>query len=558
MQFSLPAGYTTVTDDVDNFIRALYEHKRSGGYHAGVARRIGNVIAVPCVATLALLVIGFVRWTDLTRCPALETCGTLPGFVDSFGPPWTFRKGLALLQLAVLGVWWLYSVAMLPGYIRRARRLQAFYRAVLSIDDLTLATVTWPDIVLRLQYAAQRGAAVPQYGFVTQLRLLRHDNYWVALYADGILTPWRFCGLQLDDTRILHGVLDACLVYVCNYADFARTGSFATARQLRRRLVLVALLALAALPGLLPFVVVFHVFKSVEEFHTQRQYMGPRVFSPRARWLLREFNEPVHLLQRRLWCARAPAGEYLAYFVRPTARAVASTVVTVAGFALGVLLCLALYDENILLNVVLWDHNLLWYVGVLTLTVAGARQHIPCTEKDIATDAPSAFARVVNWTHYDPPHWRRRAHLFEVRDAFAAMYVYAGMQLLRELAALLMMPFFLLIRARGVLLDTLLAHLQSATRWHEHAGYVCVYSLFEPALLQPGSAETCGSPFVPLLPGNTLTTAGACKMTRSMVYYHVVTPHCVAPGKDEVEAMIADTPHSGDRPWCAWNNNDPS
>ncbi len=68
---------------------------------------------------------------------------------------------------------------------------------------------------------------------------------------------------------------------------------------LRRRFWWFGILNLCLMPFVLPFLVVYFVFKHAEEFQSKRDYLGPRKWSPLALWRFREFNELPHVLERR-------------------------------------------------------------------------------------------------------------------------------------------------------------------------------------------------------------------------------------------------------------------
>lgn len=526
----LPPQYKSVTDDVDEFLYHFYQHKRERGFRAGLTRRVGNLIAMPIVAILAILVIGFIDWGSLMECPTLNECGSVWDYVDTFSSPWTFRKITALLQLIFLALWWGSCLVAIPSFIRRGRKIKRFYADVLQLQDDEVSTESWATIVGRLQHVVMQHRDVPNHAFIIHLRLLRHDNFWVGVYALKMLRTWTFCTLDLSNTSVLFHLLDICILSSTFTPTFPNEGSFGHPTKVRRILVTASVLLLVFLPGLLPFFVVYYVFKHAEEFHTRRMYMGPRTFSTKARWLFREFNEMPHAFERRIGRAGEYAAAYLSYFVQPVAHAIASVVVLVAGFALGVLLTMTIIDESILLGVTLFDHNLLWYMGLLTLISAAARQAIPRADRDVSTDAPTAFWQLSDATHYYPETWRNRTHTFRVRNKIANLFPYKVRVMLIELLAIVAVPLFVIFCLKKEQLETFMVRLGRMSHPVGKAGHVCIYSTFSRETVDSEN----GAEQEPLCEDMTATL----KMSSSMVNYRLSGAHTRQPGEAQIDDLL--------------------
>jgi hypothetical protein len=68
---------------------------------------------------------------------------------------------------------------------------------------------------------------------------------------------------------------------------------------LARRFQWFGVVNLCLMPFILPFIIVYFMFKYAEEFQSKKDYLGPRMWSPLAMWKFREFNELPHVLERR-------------------------------------------------------------------------------------------------------------------------------------------------------------------------------------------------------------------------------------------------------------------
>lgn len=558
---SLPQAFRHVCTDADEFLRALYVYKREGGLAAMAIRRCGNLLVLPVIGSIVVVLIGFFDWHALARCPNLDTCGTLVDYVQPLFHPPSPRQVVALLQAAFLCLWWLGCVVALPAQLRTARRLKHFTHHVLGLRGAALVDASWTDVVERLQQLAESSSTSSSLLF--HQRLTRRDNYWTAIHALGLLRSWTVCGVALSDTLVLHHLLDVCVVSRPLSPEFAVHGQFPDIVSMRRHLQLAASAMLVAMPLMLPFLAVYFFFKLAEEFYSRRMYLGPRSFSTSSKWRCREFNEPLHALDQRLGRAAEHASDYLAFFVHPVTHAVASLVVSVSGFVLGVLMFIALVDESILLNVLLADHNLLWFLGVLTAVSTISRSGIPRAGKDVLSDAPSAFAKLAACTHYYPRAWKNREHCLAVRDEVARMYPYKLRIVLGELAGIVLVPVFVLLCMRQYHVLAFREALQNMTRASD-VGYVCVYSCFRPSVTEGESFhgayddddeddhdnedvayDVDVEDVMPMLPTGTarqrrlsLSDDGQDKMARSMMHYRLSTGDSSLQARHQVEQLL--------------------
>jgi hypothetical protein len=161
-----------------------------------------------------------------------------------------------------------------------------------------------------------------------------------------------------------------------------------------------------------------------QEFHNNRDYLGPRKWSPLALWRFREFNELPRIFEQRCGGAYAravaaaaavalmrlcqplsllrsvnasyePANVYERQFPTPVLSVVGRCVSYVTGSIVSVLLLLTLLDERILLYVRVWDRNLLWYIAVLSAVLAVSRVFVPSPEDEVLNpDGAMKKARV--------------------------------------------------------------------------------------------------------------------------------------------------------------------
>ena len=179
--------------------------------------------------------------------------------------------------------------------------------------------------------------------------------------------PWWLAPFIGSESLILTKSLEWALSYCILDPMFERetlSQTFIRDRDgLAASMVMVGATHLALLPFMLVYMLIHFFLENAQQFHAQRQYLGPRQWSPLAVWTFREFNELPHVLEERLQLSLQPANQYIRLFHNPHLVLLAQCGQYLAGSLIAVLLAVSVVDENILLFVHAQDHNLVWYLG---------------------------------------------------------------------------------------------------------------------------------------------------------------------------------------------------
>ena len=495
--------YTSLSD----ILGFLYQYKREGGLWGGITLRLGNIVVIPILTAFIVVLIGFVRWDAVMACADATLCAGLPSVLDF---TWSWRTALAVIQTAAVGLWWLAVLLTTPMYIRRAVKMHTFVTQRLRLTDVAVVNDTWST----LTHAVQVATGIPR----VQLHAahMRRDNFWVAIHAANMLQHWRVRSFQLHGTTLLRWVLNVALFDVTYSKDFSLDGTFTDARVVYTKLVLCAACMILLSPALLPFAVMYVIFRKAEEMHAQRSSLFQRVATERAAWLFREFNEPADVLDCQLALAIAAADQLAAMHKSPVAETLASMVRMVCGVCVGALLCLALIDERILVNMSLGSHNLLWYLSIAAMC-AGV-MYKRAAPLQTATQSPDELvARLRAVTHH---------RLFTDATTTAALaetyFPPLATVLLRELTAVVALPIFVLFFLRKADVAELIARLQRVTRSHGAQGAMCVYGMFDSPHLADFEDRDDFLDAIDNCIHNSDVDICHSKMQRSMVFAHIL------------------------------------
>ena len=182
--------------------------------------------------------------------------------------------------------------------------------------------------------------------------------------------PWWLAPVLGAETLILNKSLEWSLYWCILDPMFTQTDTLSNEFIKDRDGVATGMIGLGLIHVLLlPFILLYmitHFFlENAQQFHIQRQYLGPRQWSPLAVWTFREFNELPHILDDRLQLSLRPTNEYLTLFHNPHIAVLAQCGQYMCGSLIAILLAISVVDENVLMYVHALDHNLVWYLGML-------------------------------------------------------------------------------------------------------------------------------------------------------------------------------------------------
>lgn len=474
--------------DLDEFFLRIYNYYREKGFACIVMGRLAELIKIGFTVVFSTFLFGFVRWSKLLDCKNEETCGKFSAYVDAdfFAPEnrgASFWAVVAYFMLFTL--YWAWMAFSFFPSARVAWDMRRFYRDKLLITTDQLQTMTWGSVVerlLELQRSGRYRFQINKSSLSAQhiaMRIMRKENYLVAMINHAVLPFGSDVGLFSASWylgKCLEVNLQLCLLNHMFTDRFTLRRKFVTNPSLlASRFRWMGLANLLAMPFILMFMLVFFFLKHAEEFHSRKNYLGRRWWSPHMVWAIREFNELPHLFNKRLCLALPHSDSFLKQFPSPLPTVLAGGFSFLLGSVIGVLLIFTFMDESIMLYVTVWDRNLLWYMAMLSLGVAIARSFIPKPEER-AFQPNQEMQKVTTFTHYLPLRWRGKTHTYNVRDEFADMYQFKVMLFLREIACVFITPLVLAFVLPDYA-EKVVEFVDSITVHEDGVGDVCVFSL---------------------------------------------------------------------------------
>lgn len=384
------------------------------------------------------------------------------------------------------------------------RDVKDFYNQLLQVQDNELQTISWGAIVKRIlilrdqntnaiiSKESRNAADVKSKNRLNAHeianRIMRRENYMIALINKGILNP----GLTLQfpfgvSTKFLSKTLEwnlnLCIFdYIFNssgqirVAALKETNRFSLSKELRKRLVIAGILNIFLAPFLVFYYLLYSFLNSFYDIKTNPNLITAREYSPLAKWKMREYNELHHIFTKRLHLSTESAMMYVNQFPSEYKTMVMKFFAFVSGSLLTVLIILTIWDADIFLNFeVVAGKSVLFYVSAIGAVYTVCKSAIP--EENSVFDPERLLKEVSDYTHYLPKEWETRIHSEETKREFCHLYNMKMILMLKEILSLVMLPYLLMFRLPDCS-ERIVDFFREMSVHVDGLGYVCQYALF--------------------------------------------------------------------------------
>ena len=414
-------------------------------------------------------------------------------------------SGLANFLIWLFAFLWIIKVFQYVLEIRKLLYMHDFYHYLLEIPDTDIQTISWQDVVQRLM--ALRDANPATAGRVSEKhrrfigtqskqrmdahdianRLMRRDNYLIAMFNKDILDltlPIPFLKSRPLFSKTLEWNLSLCILdYVFNDQGQVRPLFLKDSRRkalcdgLRNRFMFAGVMNVICAPFIITYFMMLYFFRYFNEYQRNPSQLSSRQFTPFAEWKFREFNELWHLYERRINMSYPFASRYIDQFPKDKTIQVSRFIAFITGALASVLALASVIDPDIFLGFEITpERTVLFYLGVFGSIWAVARGVVP--EENLVFDPEYALNNVIDYTHYQPYHWRGRLHSDEVRKEFAVLYQMKVVIFLEEILSIIFTPFVLwysLPKCSERIVD----FFREFTVHVDGLGHVCSFAVFD-------------------------------------------------------------------------------
>jgi len=505
--------------DLDSFFAKLYEYFRERGFTCIVMTRVLNVVALCFVVFFSTFLLAFVDWSAVMACDSPDCDSSLLTKAHPFTGVWHGDLyGLLVLGFSIAGsMYVVLDLCRCVSEIWEFYEIKRFVNKKLDVSEREMCTILWPELVDKILKSQKEGALIVTHP-LTYLdivnRIMRKENYFLAMinlgkidfsmqqcWVGSLLCPAQqiilgdeckykgdaFHGegvpqaLTSGRNRILTKTMDwnlrfFLLNHIFDPISFKVNNSFNNVEALQRRFIYMGIINLILSPFVFMFMILYFLFKHVQEMQKNPTTVGTRTWSQLARWEIREFNELEHFFDYRINSSLPTANEFCQQFPSNVVSIVMKFIVFVCGAIASVLIVLSVYDESTLLYVKVFDRNLLFYIAFFGMAITVARPFV--VEKNAVFNPAEVYKKMLVYTHFLPTHWIGKEHTYDVYDEFQIMFPYKIAEFAYELLAVFVVPLWMIFSMPRQA-QRVVEFVREFTETVDGLGDVCCFATFD-------------------------------------------------------------------------------
>lgn len=483
--------------NLDTFIKDVYDYYLGCGMWCILMERTFHLVNVAFVAILL---------TFLTQCVDYDKIRGSQKLSQIIVPQCTRNmSGLWNLGLWLFAFYFIWKSIQYLLDLRRLLYVRDFYFYMLNIPDQDMQTITWQEVVARVMALRDQNTKTAT-SLTTEHRhflgsqskerldasdianrLMRRENYLIALFNKDLLdltVPLPFLRNRQHLSRTMEWSLMFCILdFVFDengqvnqeFLRSDRRGELSL--KLRGRFVFAGVMILILSPFVAGYLIIVYFLMYYHEIQKNPSVLSSRTYTPLAEWTFREFNELPHLFKKRLDMSHPFASHYMDQFPKIKTEMAARTIAFITGALATVLAIASVVDPELFLGFeITTDRTVLFYTAIFGSIWAVARGTM--SEENSVFDPEYAMRNVIEYTHYEPDHWKDRLHSFDIKQDFAELYKAKVVIFAEEILSILTTPFVLfysLPRSSDQIID----FFREFTIHVDGLGYVCSFAEFD-------------------------------------------------------------------------------
>lgn len=437
----------------DAFFIDLYEYYYKKGFFSILIFQICRLITIAFSISFSCFLVFFVKWGYIGTCVEQESCYDFTYYIVT--SPFTFHdpamSAMMVLYIMIFSCYFLWCSFEAWKYVWRAKAMSYFYSRILKLSDEDILILSWDEIVRKVidlhnsrEYVVCISDTIDELDVV--MRIMRKENFLIALINKNLLdlrVPW-FLVPVIGEKLYLTSSLEWSISY-CLFQDInGNRHSFIDAVDLQNRFFNMGIAHFVLLPFLLIYHFIDFFFQNAQLYHSSKNYLGPRQWTPLALWNFREFNELPHYFEDRINRSIKPANDYISQYSNHHIVLIAKMISFISGSFIAVLLLISFYSEGAIMYILWLDHNFVWYMGIFTAIFSASRSLIPDEMRKSEWKPPEELlAKTGSLTHYMPNHWIENCQYVKVRDEFSDLFEYRVKIFALELLSVVLTPLIL-------------------------------------------------------------------------------------------------------------------
>ena len=462
---------TDIDDDLDESIAyvpsnkkliQIYNYFYHKGYYNIVSLQIFNLLTSIFMLVFLNFMFTCIDYTGLKNLRDEET--SFRNYIDFSN---FYKNNFIYIFTTIIII--LYITVRVIGIcndITDYYKIKKFYNKKLNIDNRKIDTITWGEIVEKLELLYGNDYNI----YNTNMKILKKDNIITTILSSNIN---KFLYSRLIEWNIIYCIFDYLFDNNYNIKENIYTDRNKIVKKIKNNLLIISILTYLFMPLLIVYLFFYSFLKYGEKFYNNPSKITSKQWSLKAKWKLRYYNELKHELKDRLNKSAQYADAYCNIFNYKIVSTIVKFIIFVFSSFFIMLLLLSFYNEHLLLNLnVSKNKPILWYLGILGSIIALGKN----ITKEKNMEKINCIDKLAGYIRYLPKRFKDEYNSTEIKKSITNIFEYQIYTFLKEYFSVLIIPYSLMYLSNYVdnIIDIILENLE----YDNNLGYIDINSNF--------------------------------------------------------------------------------
>jgi autophagy-related protein 9 len=410
-----------------NFIKQIYFYYKNKGFKNILLTQIINILIsiflfililflFNCIDYKALLVItdyaklsSFIYWEKLFKFNGFFLC--------------LFISFILFIITKIINL-----VEMFFNY----SKIKTYFNTNLNISEEKLEYIKWNDIINKLENYNNETIDIYKINSI----ILFYENYLNAIFDNKIIDLYHL-------TNLMEWNINYCILFKMFGEELELEAD--KKKNIYLRLRIVAIMNFIFMPFILVFMLFYNIFNYGEEFYNKPTLLTTRIFTKKAQWKYRYYNELQHDFDERLNKIDKPSKKYISQFKNDYTNSLSKLIVFICSSFFILLVVLTLINDKILIYVTIFNNkSILWFISILASLIAIFKR----SQNKLVE--PKIYMKEIANTLYLKHDFVDKSNNNEIKKLFIKDYQYKIIIIVKDIIYTILTPFRLWLLANNI------------------------------------------------------------------------------------------------------------
>jgi len=300
--------------------------------------------------------------------------------------------------------------------------IKKYYNNNLGIQDEELEYIKWENIITKIETYNDEKINIYKINSI----ILFYDNYLNALFDK-----------QIINISHLTNLMEWNIQYCILFKIFGENDTINNKKKdIYYRIRVVSIINFIFMPFILVFILFYNIFNYGEEFYNKPTLLSTRVFTKKALWKFKYYNELPHDYESRIEKIIDPSNNYIKQFKRNYFNSISRLIIFVCSSFFIILLSLSLINDKILLYITIINNkSVIWFISILAsiITIFKINNTILVQPKD--------YMEEISIYLYLNDEFVKNANTIETKNKFLSYYQYKIINIAKDIIYTILTPF---------------------------------------------------------------------------------------------------------------------